>query len=858
MSRHGNKNKHNKGKSTPTNGRPSIPPHVVHEAPATESEPSISHQAKALHREATASAHSDDLASVEAMSQPVQSATTAEVTDTLRLARDAQELFLATEKRAQASLSVLQQQQNQLKEDVERHQEAVRQYEAAQKRLQVQQDEYVRSSQTLAESTKSHDVREQDLLRRAKDIQQREIAAEAGFLREQRLALTQIEEEANTLRKQLATLRQERATEAAAFEERLRAEEQAWQNQRIAEHDALRLELANRRTQHELELQGEREKQAKRWESDLNAQRAHFGEVRAQLETQREEQEEEQRRLERELRKVQGEQQLLDEDKQDLDRLVERKAAREIEHRDAQIKALSDRLDESRAERDSLDQQLRQRSEAERRFGTRTPENILREIDALKTERDQLKAQLATRPAEEAVRRLETLVAEQEIWQRERQELEQECLRLRHTLDKSQIGVLQLEDLRDQKSVLETSRKMLQDRLHELQEQVDSRLRESEGRSPFPACSAMDRDPKLQGQSANEDKLPNLSDFVRDLQHRMADALSGRRLYYSLPDLRCFVAGLAMSKLHILQGISGTGKTSLPLAFANAIGAHSSVIRVQASWRDRQDLIGHYNTFERRFHESEFLQALYLAQCPQHAGRLVLVVLDEMNLSHPEHYFADLLSLLEEPEEKQLLDLMDAPIPSAPAKLVDGRLLRLPSNVWFIGTANHDETTKGFADKTYDRAHVMELPRKPSEFDVVGPQARRPIGHADLMQAFRRAKKVHGEAVREGFQALTREIGTVLERDFRIAWGPRQERQASDFAPVVIGGGGSAAEAFDHLLATKVLRKLRDRHDTRADDLSKLKQQIEKAWASAKLDSPPAKSNDLLDGEIRRLGRGDE
>ena len=108
-----------------------------------------------------------------------------------------------------------------------------------------------------------------------------------------------------------------------------------------------------------------------------------------------------------------------------------------------------------------------------------------------------------------------------------------------------------------------------------------------------------------------------------------------------------------MSRLHLLQGISGTGKTSLPLAFARALGAGAALIEVQAGWRDRQDLIGHFNAFERRFYESEFLQALYRAQCPRYSGLVNIVVLDEMNLSHPEQYFADLLSAMEEPDPQE-------------------------------------------------------------------------------------------------------------------------------------------------------------------------------------------------------------
>ena len=125
-------------------------------------------------------------------------------------------------------------------------------------------------------------------------------------------------------------------------------------------------------------------------------------------------------------------------------------------------------------------------------------------------------------------------------------------------------------------------------------------------------------------------------------------------------------------------------------------------------------------------------------------------------------------------------------------------------------------------------------------------------------QAFRRAKRAHGEVVREQFRNLTRDLGHILERNFRIGWGNRLERQADDFVTVVMGAGGTAAEAFDHLLETKVLRKLRDRHDTRPDDLAELRQRIEKAWGFAGLTNTPAKSIALLEGEIRRLGRGDD
>ncbi len=254
-----------------------------------------------------------------------------------------------------------------------------------------------------------------------------------------------------------------------------------------------------------------------------------------------------------------------------------------------------------------------------------------------------------------------------------------------------------------------------------------------------------------------------------------------------------------MSRLHILQGISGTGKTSLPIAVARAIGAGMELIEVQAGWRDRHDLIGHFNEFERRYYESEFLQALYKAGCPEYADRPFFVVLDEMNLSHPEQYFADLLSALEQRPELQRLDLMEAAVDAAPRLFSEGRKLPIPPNVWFLGTANHDETTMGFADKTFDRAHVMELPIRPEPFDLKETTPRDPISMQALDQAFADARRKHRKVAGLAFAYLRDQLAQDLGSRFGIGWGNRLERQMLAFVPVVVASGGTAGEAVDHV-----------------------------------------------------------
>jgi MoxR-like ATPase len=308
-----------------------------------------------------------------------------------------------------------------------------------------------------------------------------------------------------------------------------------------------------------------------------------------------------------------------------------------------------------------------------------------------------------------------------------------------------------------------------------------------------------------------------------------------------------------MGRLMLLQGISGTGKTSLPLAFAKAVGGESELIEVQAGWRDRQDLVGYYNAFHRLYYATNFLQALYKAGTPANRDRIFIMVLDEFNLSRPEQFFADFLSALEQPMDSRRLTLVTDPISKPPKQLIDGRHLRIPPNVWFVGTANHDESTAEFADKTYDRAHVMEMPRKTdaARFAVSAPSRRGPISFEKLEEAFRAAADTHAKTSQRAIQWLAKaDFAADLQARFRVGWGNRLENQLSRYLPVVVEAGGSVGEAMDHLLVTKVLRKLRDRHDIRPAALEELSEKIQQGWEKLDKNSVPERSIALLDLEI--------
>ncbi|WP_437907551.1 AAA family ATPase [Sorangium sp. So ce327] len=673
--------------------------------------------------------------------------------------------------------------------------------------------------------------RDLDLQGRQKNVRDRELNAEAGFAVERRASLRQLDEEAATLREELSKARAQIAKERAA-----------WEAERSAEDDRRREELRQSFAAHEATIAASERASAER----IRLEREQLTKDRADLKKR--------------AAQVELERDILREDREAFDERVARRAAHELEAAKAKKQDLEARLASAQAGRDELYEKLRLHDEAERALGNRPLEEVKKELDALTRERDSLKAQLAKRPNQDVTERLATLERAQEQWGAERARLMQESVAARTALAKASIAVTELETLRDQKAALETGRDLLHAALEDLRKDVDERIRRADGGSPFPACSQMDADSGLQTQTPVTDEIPDLKAFCQELQHRIAIDPSNpdKVLFYELRDLRCFLGGLAMSRLHLLQGISGTGKTSLPLAVARALGAGSTLVEVQAGWRDRQDLVGHFNAFERRFYESEFLQALYRAQCPRYAGLVNIVVLDEMNLSHPEQYFADLLSALEQDPHLQKLDLMTAPVAPAPAHLRNGRTLTIPQNVWFVGTANHDETTKDFADKTYDRAHVMELPRNRAQFQPQRLPARPPVSFDALRSAFAKAHEVHSAKAKEAYTFLDSSFADLLGRRFGVGWGNRLERQMLDFVPVVVAAGGTVGEAVDHILATKLLRKVRDRHDTRPEDLTALSERIAEAWPKVDRTADAVRSTAIVRDELRRLGAEEE
>jgi hypothetical protein len=567
---------------------------------------------------------------------------------------------------------------------------------------------------------------------------------------------------------------------------------------------------------------------------------------------------EERKQLRLEQKRLETEKEIFAEDKQALDEKIEQKAAIEVDKLNVKIQILEEQLKFAQNQRNQFQSVIIKRQESDRRFGQKTPEEILEQLENLQREKRELEEKLASRPSETATARLQELESQKETWEDDRFRLNTRLQELERNSSYSRIAVTELETLRDEKEALEASNTRLKAALQQLRADVDDAIGKDNRKSPFPKCFDMDNNVRLQTENYLSENNLNLKDFAEDLRVRIAlsplsqDSKTQKRLFYSAQDIRAFLGGLAMSHLHILQGISGTGKTSLPVAFTRAINGNYKLVEVQAGWRDHQDLIGYFNAFERTFYENKFFQAIYEAQCPANKDRIYIVILDEMNLSRPEQYFAYFLSQLE--QDNPTIDVTTDLDKPSPILFANKNTLPIPPNIWFVGTANQDETTLEFADKTYDRAHIMELQRHRESFDLPEKLEYRepePISHQSLITAFEKAQNQYTTQADQVYKFLNDTLADFMERRFKVAWGNRLQRQINDFVPVVIATGGTIGEATDHILATKIFRKICDRHDTLSSDLKKLQQLLNDNWLDPS--TPPEKSLSIIDKEIHRL-----
>nr|WP_254075634.1 DUF3578 domain-containing protein [Paenibacillus tritici] len=338
---------------------------------------------------------------------------------------------------------------------------------------------------------------------------------------------------------------------------------------------------------------------------------------------------------------------------------------------------------------------------------------------------------------------------------------------------------------------------------------------------------AIDEEVELLPQEAEPLKDEEVTSILHHIQSHI------RRQGFFFPEhlIENFYLSLKAKPFVILAGISGTGKTRLVKLFAEALGAtrdngQYTLIPVRPDWSDPADLLG-YKDLSGRFQPGPMTQVFVEARQPENRHKPYFICLDEMNLARVEHYFSDLLSVLETQEwresEIQTQELISSALLGIPEDRATYGGLGIPENVFLIGTVNMDETTHPFSKKVLDRASTLEfnyinLQQYPqgAEQDAGDPADLNELNHLFLRSDYLQlvdAYDTHQELVVRTTERLVK-INTLLE-DIHAHVGFRV-RDAICFYMIYNERYGlmEEEEAFDWQLLQKILPRIQGSHSS--------------------------------------------
>jgi hypothetical protein len=349
-------------------------------------------------------------------------------------------------------------------------------------------------------------------------------------------------------------------------------------------------------------------------------------------------------------------------------------------------------------------------------LGGKDPAEILRALNSQTDELKRLREELATRPTEEMRERYQALESDARNQRTRADELERQII-------SNEAAVAEMGDLRRQNSELNAEKKSLAQRAsifegaaneaqaelnrlraaYERPAEVDARYKEIE----MPHISV---DKAKQPVKADIDEMTWLTG--------VGNACDTYGLHFNPRILKAFHTALKTaewSPLTVLSGVSGTGKSELPRLYSHFGGIYFEPLSVQPNWDSQESMLGFFNSIDNKFDAQPVLRFIAQSQkswsndYPGLKDAVCLVLLDEMNLAHPELYFAEFLSKLELRRGRKGND-----VPFIPVKIGAGMKpyeLQLGRNVLWTGTMNQDETTKSLSDKVLDRSIIINFPR---------------------------------------------------------------------------------------------------------------------------------------------------
>lgn len=427
-----------------------------------------------------------------------------------------------------------------------------------------------------------------------------------------------------------------------------------------------------------------------------------------ELEEAQKKAEESRENAERQKRRNERREESIESREADLDSLIEERWGDKVKEFKAIIAEKDKTLEELRSRASELSRSVDAIENFKASIGDE-PAIIQDRISRLQKERDRLEAELANRAPQDIQKELDGLKRDYEELKVKSEALRQE----NSDMKKSQEG---LDAVTVEKHRVEALNSELKSQVEELTGQV-ARYEDRIKRLSTAETRTADRDARIaEIRSGYTEGFEVTSALYDGEEVNWLDNIGQQcdRYGISFPRriLYAFHTALKISDwstIAVLAGVSGTGKSELPKLYAAFGGMNFISVPVQPSWDSQESMLGFFNSIDNRFEPEPLLK--YLAQCTEdnhYNPYMSIVLLDEMNLAHVEHYFAEFLSKLETRRGTA------KNVPTVEVKLgagVDPYELQLKRTVLWTGTMNQDETTKSLSDKVLDRGLVIYFPR---------------------------------------------------------------------------------------------------------------------------------------------------
>lgn len=405
---------------------------------------------------------------------------------------------------------------------------------------------------------------------------------------------------------------------------------------------------------------------------------------------------------------------------------VSRKISDEKDNFEIEKEGLSNSIENLKIQLQIKENEIRKYDNFINNYGS-TPEIIIKKIKEKELEIDKLKEELANRPSLEIQKRLE--IQEEELKQKRFQieEMENEKNELRNFISDRTAEISESKDLKMENINLKLENEKNKSIIDSLKGQLNTIKNELE-RLSYPEGRESTREQRIQeiekgelldvyvinnGDKEEINEIEWLNNIYKNCNEY--GIKFNKRILYA------FHTSLKISDwsiLTVLAGVSGTGKSELPKLYAKFGGLNFINVAVQPNWDSQESMLGYFNSIDNRFDAQPLLR--FLAQVTKKDQQkneneilpsecMSLILLDEMNLAHVEHYFADFLSKLEARRSEG-----KGKVPYVEIKLGSGLepyKLKMYRNLLWTGTMNQDETTKSLSDKVLDRGILINFPR---------------------------------------------------------------------------------------------------------------------------------------------------